>query len=41
MTRKEKVKVELGGALFVIGFLFVGSGMFEGVLLKLLEVIGW
>ena len=41
MTRKEKVKVELGGALFGIGFLFIGSGMLEAVLLKLLEVVGW
>lgn len=41
MTRKEKVKAELGGALFVIGFLFVGSGMFEALLLKLLDLVGW
>lgn len=41
MTRREKVKGALGGALFVIGFLFIGSGMFEALLLRLLDLIGF
>ena len=41
MTRREKVKGAIGGALFVAGFLFIGSGMFEAVLLKLLDIIGF
>lgn len=41
MTRREKVKGAIGGALFVIGFLFIGSGMFEALLLKLLDLIGF
>ena len=39
MTRKEKVKSFLCSLLFVTGFLFVGSGMLEGVLLKLMEAL--
>ena len=27
--------------LFLAAFVFVGSGMFEACVLKLLEVIGW
>ena len=27
--------------LFLLAFVFVGSGMLEAVVLKLLEVIGW
>lgn len=41
MTRKEKVKGAIGNALFVVGFLFIGSGMFEALLLKLLDLIGF
>lgn len=36
-----KVKDFLKGLVFVAAFLFVGSGMAEAVVLKLLEVIGW
>lgn len=36
-----KVKNFLKGLAFVAAFLFVGSGLFEAVVLKLLEVIGW
>ncbi len=36
-----KVKDFLKGLVFVAAFLFVGSGLFEAVVLKLLEVIGW
>lgn len=41
MTRKEKVKSAVCDALFVAGFIFIGSGMFEAVLLKLLDLIGF
>ena len=38
---KRKI-IDIGKAtLFVAAFLFVGSGMLEAVVLKLLEVIGW
>lgn len=36
-----KVKDFLKGIAFVAGFFFVGSGMLECCILKLLEVIGW
>lgn len=38
---KQKIKNILGGFLFVAGFLFVGSGMLEAVVLKLLGLVGW
>ena len=41
MTKREKVKAELAAAAFIVGFLFIGSGMFEGVVLKLLGLLGW
>lgn len=41
MTRREKVKGAIGGTLFVVAFLFIGSGMFEALLLKLLDLIGF
>lgn len=40
MIKRETVKSFLCGLLFVVGFLFIGSGMFEAVVLKLLEVLG-
>ena len=36
-----KARDFLKGLAFVAAFLFVGSGLFEAVVLKLLEVIGW
>lgn len=36
-----KVKDFLKGLAFVAAFLFVGSGMLEAVLLKLLSLVGW
>lgn len=36
-----KVKDLICHILFVAAFLFVGSGMLECCILKLLEVIGW
>lgn len=36
-----KVKDFLKGLAFVAGFLIVGSGLFEAVILRLLEVVGW
>lgn len=41
MTRKEKVKGAVASALFIAGFLFIGSGMFEAILLRLLDIIGF
>ena len=36
-----KVKDFLKGLVFVAAFLFVGSGLFEAVVLKLLGLVGW
>lgn len=36
-----KVKDFLKDLAFVAAFLFIGSGMLECCILKLLEVIGW
>lgn len=36
----KKIKDIAGGLLVVAGFLFVGSGMLEAVVLRLLEVLG-
>ena len=36
----RKVKDFVGHLLFILGFIFVGSGMLEACLLKLLEVLG-
>lgn len=36
----KKIKDIAGHLLVVAGFLFVGSGMLEAVLLKLLEALG-
>lgn len=36
-----KVKDFLKGLAFVAAFLFIGSGMLEAVLLKLLGLVGW
>lgn len=41
MTKREKVKNFLCGLLFVVGFLFIGSGMLECCILKLLGLVGW
>ena len=41
MTKREKVKNFLCGLLFVVGFLFIGSGLFEAVILRLLGLVGW
>lgn len=38
---KAKVKDLICHILFVAAFLFIGSGMAEAMVLKLLEVIGW
>lgn len=40
MEMKEKIKDTVYGVLFVAAFFFVGSGMLEACLLKLLEVMG-
>lgn len=40
-TRSTIVKDLICHVLFIAAFLFVGSGMLEAVVLKLLEVIGW
>lgn len=37
----NKVKDFICHLLFVAAFIFIGSGLFEAVLLRLLEVIGW
>lgn len=37
----NKVKDFIYSTLFIAAFLFVGSGMLEAVVLRLLEVIGW
>ena len=37
----NKIKDFICGALFVAGFLFVGSGMLEAVVLRLMELVGW
>lgn len=37
----KKIKDIAGGLLVTAGFLFVGSGMAEAVLLKLLGLVGW
>ena len=36
-----KVKDFLKGLAFVAGFLIVGSGLFEAVVLRLLGLVGW
>ena len=36
-----KVKDFLKGLVFVAAFLFIGSGMLEAVVLKLLGLAGW
>lgn len=41
MTKRDKVKSFVYSALFIIGFLFIGSGMLEAVLLRLLDLIGF
>lgn len=37
----NKIKDFFAHLLFVAAFVFVGSGMLEAVILRLLEVIGW
>lgn len=37
----NKIKDFIGHLLFLLAFVFVGSGMLECCILKLLEVIGW
>lgn len=37
----RKIKDFICHILFVLGFVFVASGMLEAVILRLLEVIGW
>lgn len=37
----NKVKDFICHLLFVAAFVFVGSGMLEAVVLKLLELVGW
>lgn len=38
---KVKVKDLICSTLFIAAFLFIGSGMAEAVLLKLLGLVGW
>lgn len=38
---KAKIKDFFAHLLFVAAFAFVGSGMLEAVVLKLLELVGW
>lgn len=38
---KAKIKDFFAHLLFVLAFVFVGSGMLECCILKLLEVVGW
>ena len=37
----NKIKDFICRLLFLLAFVFVGSGMLEGCILKLLEMIGW
>lgn len=37
----NKVKDFICHLLFLLAFVFVCSGLFEAVVLKLLEVVGW
>lgn len=37
----NKVKDFICHLLFVAAFVFVGSGMLEAVVLKLMELVGW
>ena len=37
----RKFKDFMAHLLFIMAFFFVGSGMFECCVLKLLEVLGW
>jgi hypothetical protein len=39
--RNAIVKDLIYSTLFIAAFLFIGSGMLECCILKLLEVIGW
>ena len=41
MCVRIKVKDIIYSALFIAAFLFIGSGMLEAVVLKLLELVGW
>lgn len=38
--KKTKIRDLVKGTLFIAGFFFVGSGMLEAVVLRLLEVMG-
>ena len=37
----NRVKDFICHLILVAGFIFIGSGMLEAVILRLLEVIGW
>lgn len=37
----NKIKDFVGYLLVTAAFLFIGSGMLEAVILKLLELVGW
>lgn len=41
MRVRIKVKDIIYSTLFIAAFLFIGSGMLEAVLLKLLGLVGW
>ena len=37
----RKIKDFMARMLFILAFIFVASGMLEGVVLKLMELVGW
>lgn len=37
----NKIKDFIYATLFIAGLLFVGSGMLEAVVLKLMSLVGW
>lgn len=39
--KKTKIRDLVKGTLFIAAFLFIGSGMLEAMVIRLLEVIGW
>lgn len=38
---KRNLRDVLASILFLLAFVFVGSGMFEACVLKLLDILGW
>lgn len=37
----NKIKDFIKATLFIAGFLFIGSGMLECCVIKLMELVGW